>query len=369
MKIKRYTTIFPQAENIHLIKDIGMISFLMQLKYGVQGEVVTYNNDHYSYLEGTLKGLKLTFLKRLFHVATLDVCLYLFFQARKIDFLQLFHLRFPTLVWILVYRMLNPRGKIYLKLDPSNLGMHKMVSTSLRRRLFLPIIRLCSLVSVETKDIQKEIEVQWGLRTTYLPNGIYNFEELTTPDFPLRETSICTVGRIGFSDKGHHILLKAFKLFHPRFPQYILKFIGPIEEEFKSEIDSFLRENDFLANSVKFLGPIYDRSLLRVEMQKSKIFCSSSIRESFGIANIEAMDAGCCLVSTTVLATNDITDNGKLAFLCPPGDAQALANSLSQAASNEKKMQELSKEGQKFIRANFYWPVVVEKIAALLQIA
>ena len=49
MKKIRFTTMFPLIENIHLVKDVGMIPYSMKKYFNYDSSIVTYKNLEYKY--------------------------------------------------------------------------------------------------------------------------------------------------------------------------------------------------------------------------------------------------------------------------------------------------------------------------------
>ena len=89
LKNKRFCTIFPPAENVHLLKDVGMIPYVLYKEYGYNSTIACFNNGTYPALNGEVKGLKIDFIdtdknykfgKPSFHVVK-----YIFGKAKHID--------------------------------------------------------------------------------------------------------------------------------------------------------------------------------------------------------------------------------------------------------------------------------------------
>lgn len=76
--MKRFLTIFPIAMNVHLIKDVGMISYIMHKELDYELTLLCYKNDDYSYLEKEVKGLKIVYLKRYFIINCSMYCFFSF---------------------------------------------------------------------------------------------------------------------------------------------------------------------------------------------------------------------------------------------------------------------------------------------------
>ena len=46
-----FVTLFPQCQNIHLVKDVGMIPYVMHRDMGYDSYVMCYKNGDYPYLD------------------------------------------------------------------------------------------------------------------------------------------------------------------------------------------------------------------------------------------------------------------------------------------------------------------------------
>lgn len=57
MKRKTFVTLFPGIQNIHLVKDVGMIPYCMKKYYGSDSKIVVYKNQNYPYFETDVKSL------------------------------------------------------------------------------------------------------------------------------------------------------------------------------------------------------------------------------------------------------------------------------------------------------------------------
>src|ERR1039458_1942194 len=122
---KNYVCIFPGLLNYHLIKDVGLLPYIMGKYFNYNSYILTYNNDNYNLLKDELKGeyLNLIFLEKKFNTETRDVIYYLLKNSKDIDVLQSFNLHdtLGLFIYFLIYKMLNRNGKAYVKLDADDL--------------------------------------------------------------------------------------------------------------------------------------------------------------------------------------------------------------------------------------------------------
>ena len=153
-------------------------------------------------------------------------------------------------------------------------------------------------------------------KMVFIPNGM-NIERMyaLTPvkTFTDKENIILTVGRIGAPEKNNEMLLSAIEKID--LEDWKAVFIGPIEKGFESVIEDFFQKNPHLKEKVIFTGAIYDRKLLFDWYARSKIFCLTSIEESFGFVLIEAMAYANYVVTTPISSANEITDFGKCGMI------------------------------------------------------
>lgn len=243
-----------------------MIPYKMKELYGMDSAIACYRNEEqYSYLETEVKGLKLDFIRKRFHNSRLDGLLYLFENAKKIDILQVFHIHSTrNYYWIELYKMLNPKGKVYLMLD-TNYGLTNYEYTFgrsvLLRKIRKSIIKKCTLISAETESTAYGLSEKWGINVEWVNNGFY-FRKRIPIEYRDKENVICTVGRIGTFQKNNEVLLQAFKRFSQEYPDWKLKIIGAIEPTFNLYIENFMKENIQLRDKIIFLDEIRERDYI-----------------------------------------------------------------------------------------------------------
>ena len=260
--------------------------------------------------------------------------------------LHLFHHREKTYLNFLMYKWRNPNGFAFLKSDIglNTLREHgtffseKKFKYWVRGWLLEKAIKKIDIITIESKagvDIVKKKYRKYENKFLFLPNGI-NLENMhklvpLTP-FSEKKNIILTVGRIGAKEKNNELLLEAIVTINIA-NNYQFVFIGPIEKEFQSTIDRFYIDNPKLKNSVRFLGLIEDRRELYKWYAKSKIFCLTSIEESFGFVLIEAMAYKNFIITTPISSANEITDNKRCGMIV--SSKKELIGALEYCMSND----------------------------------
>ena len=121
LKEKTFYTIFPPAENVHLLKDVGMIPYVLYKEYGYNSVFACFKNGDYPALDDEVKGLKMDFIETdknyKFGKPSLSVVKYIYKKAKYIDVLNLYHYSAESFLYGFVYKMRNPAGILYFKLD------------------------------------------------------------------------------------------------------------------------------------------------------------------------------------------------------------------------------------------------------------
>ena len=373
-----FVTVFTETENFHLVKDVGQLPYFMYKTEGYDATLISYqNNVEYPFIDQEVNGLKLNFIpnKGRFLYFELGVLYYLFNHSKSIAVLNLFHFKKDHILYLLIYKLVNPKGKAYIKLDMdilffknynaflfSNYRIKNLILKALTSWIF----KLTDLFSVETdqaKDYLLNVYPELHNKLICIPNGVDNLyldKEIPIKAFQEKENIILTVGRIGTEQKNTELLLDALKITDLKdWKVYIL---GPNEESFKKYIADFYKEYPQLENKVIFTGNITDRKELFDWYNRSKIFCLSSRYEGFPIAFPEALYFGNYLISSPVSSAEHITSKGKYGTV-----AKADAHEFSKAIQNSIEPGFLSsqryEEIRRFSKDNFTWPGIVKKLA------
>ena len=106
--MKKFNCIFPGLYNYILTKDVGMIPYVLSDKYYTS--ITTYANEEFPYMKDFLKkdNFSLEILENTGNEKR-DVVRYIKNNAKDIDILQLYHLRYNVLPnHVLTYKLYNP---------------------------------------------------------------------------------------------------------------------------------------------------------------------------------------------------------------------------------------------------------------------
>ncbi|MBR6485780.1 MAG: glycosyltransferase, partial [Lachnospiraceae bacterium] len=274
----RFVTLFLKTGNVHLIKDVGMIPYHLYRDHGFDCSVACYDNGgDYSYADNEVKGLKIDLVKKTRAGIIGDGIGYLVKNARKIDILNIYHLNLSSYFYEIAYRIFNPKGKIYLKLDMNPAGFISCFKKNPVGIIKRATIRRADLVSVETTMMLKKLKIFYGDKVIYIPNGCYREEAEDEP--AAKEDVILTVGNLGTREKATDVLLEAYASYIKASPysKWKLRLVGSIADEFGKYMDEYFKRYPDIREMVTFTGPISDKRKLDEEYRKAKVFTLPSL--------------------------------------------------------------------------------------------
>lgn len=367
----RFVTLFPECENIHLMKEQGMIPYFMSKVYGMEGIIACYGDETFQtygeqkleYLDQLKDGLSIDKIKNTGDL-TRDGINYLIKNSCRINILYIFHLSERSLYWYTIYKFLNHKGKVYLELDANrDILNFKFDPYSIRHHLEKRMLKKCDLVSTSIQSLSLELSKKWNTNIQYIPRGFYTdgIKKEISPE--QKEDLFCTVGRIGTWVKATEILLEGFRLFAIQNKTWKLKIIGPIEKEFEEYVEQYFNYNPELKSRIIFTGGIYNKHKLDIEYAKAKIFCITSRSEAFALVYAEALKNGCFILSSKVDCVDDVLKTEEYGSIFEIDDSNQLAEKmleLSQKDSDWYKV--VCRKAQKYAYEEYFWPNICNNI-------
>jgi glycosyltransferase involved in cell wall biosynthesis len=356
-----FCTLFPPAQNVHLIKDVGMIPYYLYKNYGIDAFIACYENGQYPYIYTEVKGLQIQFIKKRKWIKKGLSVLFLLENSKNIDILHIFHNTEQTIIWGILYKLLHPKGILYVKLDRSVDYLEKK-ENKFKLKFWSFFVNKCvDIISYESNNVKyifcNKYKIKNRNKVIYIPNGfIGKMKEVT----PKKENVIITVGRIGTKEKNNEMFLKALSLISDLLYDWVVYFIGPIENSFQKEIDLFYKENPKLKKIVLFTGNISDRNTLEDYYRQAKIFCLTSGSEGFPLSMVDAISQGCFLLSTNISSISDLSNSGKYAFII--NNEIELSERLKWIINNPNFLDDKYNEIRKYAFENFEWNKIIDRL-------
>jgi glycosyltransferase involved in cell wall biosynthesis len=111
-----------------------------------------------------------------------------------------------------------------------------------------------------------------------------------------------------------------------------------------------LAEELGVADAVRFTG--FRRDVGSIYAASDAVALSSA-NEGTPVSLIEALAAGCAVVTTDVGGARDVVDGGRVGLLVPPGDARAFADALEELVRRPELRRELGIAGRQHVLARY----------------
>lgn len=363
-----FVTMFLNCQNVHLIKDPGMIPYTLHKEYGWDCRIACYEDETgYPYLQNEVLGLKLDFILPKYKNILLDGLSYIKEHAHEIDILHLFHVQSVwNFFWADEYLKRNPKGKVYLKLD-TDFNVRNQQPLGKRFPNFrLKRLRKFTLISAESESTVEVLKKIWGndLPLKYIPNGYFsNNKEIVSYDS--KENVILHVARMGTEQKDTETLIEGFYKFKNNNREnnnWKLRLIGSIELEFEKKLTKFLNDHDEIKDDIQIVGSINDLAEMENQYKKAKVFVLSSRWESFGIAAVEAQARGCYLVLSDFPVAFDLTQWGEYGKTYAIDDSVGLCKCLEASCLNENILKMNCERTQRFAMEKYDWKKICKLI-------
>ena len=172
---------------------------------------------------------------------------------------------------------------------------------------------------------------------------------------------------MGTPQKKTDLLLEAFARISPQFPDWKLRLVGTIEENFREYIKDFFTKYPNLKEKIEFVGPVYDRNILEQEYIRAKVFCLPSAWESFGLVSVEALSKGCFLLESDIDSNKDITQDGKIGMLFKSENMEDFVEKMKCTLINENRLEKNFSAAVEYANNHFTWGKALEPVEIWLK--
>lgn len=364
MKKIRFCTLYPRGSAVEFYKDVGQIPYTLAKMGKAEATMICcYATKEEADLK-KMPELHYEQKKMLCGNQTLTGLLYLLTHARKIDWLNVYHGGRHCYYWIKLYKLLNPKGKVYLKLDLSYAGCEMYQNSEKERNIFEKTAAVSDIVSVESKKIKKLTAEFTKQNIRVVPNGYINEAE-TIPQVN-REKQFITVGRLGTPEKATDILLEAFAQ-SANSHDWTLKLVGSVAQDFQTWLEDFYNRYPEIKERIIFTGPIYEREALYREYRKARVFVLPSRWEAFPLVGPEALYNGCRMIlSDTIPPIEELTGNLAYGEVVKAADVESLKEALIRETERNTAEQE-AEEIATYAREHLSWYSICENLLTEME--
>lgn len=364
-----------EFEKVRLYKDEGLLPYYLGKEYDLEVDFLCSNRN--KWMPEKFRTMRIIEKKTYFNVLKenkffknlyIDYIFYLLKNAKKYDYLAFFHLHPVKLPLVMIYKFLNPKGKIYIKLDIMLSTIETFNNCNILKRIFFKyLLKKVDLFSCETEECFEKIKKEGILgidlyeKITLLKNG---FDEdylvdnkIKIKSFEEKEKIMITVGRIGTEQKNNEMLLKSIE--NIKLKDWKIYLIGPYTDEFYKLYLQFLEQNPEKKEKVMLIGNIDDKNILYDYYNRAKVFILTSRWESFGLVLGEALRFGNYIISTDVGIARDITKNNEIGQVIKIDDIFSLKNEIQKLVNNEVELEKKYYQALKLAK-NFNWNELVK---------
>ena len=281
--------------------------------------------------------------------------------AKKIKILNLYHWGRHTYAIGKIYKLRNPKGKLYVKCDLDDRGLNVIKNNKNAQKVFCNILDIADLMTCESTRIRDEINLIFKKKIKWIPNGFYKDE---TNIQLKQEKIILTVGRLGTEQKATENLVQSFIKIHDKIPEWKLFLVGSMTENFKEYLNEIFYQYPTLKNRIITTGEITNKEELYRIYSRSSIFALSSRWESFAIVMLEALNYGCYFIGTDGIAPiRDIVIADYIGKIVGIDKIDDLAYAIFDTISENRYLNdEIAKQRIKFVNENFTWSKICNKI-------
>jgi len=162
-------------------------------------------------------------------------------------------------------------------------------------------------------------------------------------------------------EKGHAVLLDAFRRVSSRFPRAKLLLIGEGSERARLQT---LASGFGLNEAIRFLG---ERADVPELLASCDLVVLASVHEGLPMALLEAMASGKPVVATRVGSVPDLVQNGYTGLLVPPDDPTALAEALEVLVADGNQRQKLGEQAREHVQTRYDFDLTIARYTALYE--
>lgn len=361
----RFVTLFPECPNFGVAKDVGQIPYMLEKQNdNISAKLVSFAIDPNGDYLDQAPGLTIEECPNIRNNVLLSGLAYLIRNARKIDWLNIYHARMRTCIWIAIYKLLNPKGRVYVKMDAGFVSCNAYDADPKKRKIFTRITEMADLVTVESMAALEHLSKYAKCDLKLIPNGYCEAQpvDVTIP----RQNTFITVSRLGTPEKATGVLLEAFAKTASQH-DWGLELVGPVAPAFIPEKERFYQEHPELLERVRFTGEIHNRDVLNDHYNRAKVFVLPSRWESFALVVPEAMRCGCkVIVSDQVTPHREFTADGRFGQAVPVDDVDAWAQALLNA-TREEYTPELAQRIAAYADEKYTWKNICAQLKEFLD--
>lgn len=204
---------------------------------------------------------------------------------------------------------------------------------------------------------------RWGIPTkniTVIHNGIIKVKVNAKRE---KTKTAIFLGALS-KDKGIEDALKAFALINQSERDWQFWVVGRGESSYLVKLKQLAKELGIFGK-IKFWGYVSERKKFEL-LAKAWVMINPSVREGWGLVNIEANSVGTPVVGYDVPGTKDSVKDGETGILVKKGDFGSLASNALKLLSDKSLYGRFEKKAEDWSR-NFRWEKSVRESLKLVE--
>lgn len=363
--MKRFVLFSPGYQDDWFYKDGAQLLLNME-RFGFDPELLLFSNSSsYPLTEKKIKVSKVNHKK--FVWGNLALFFYLMKNAKTIKVFMTCQINFSSLFLSFVYKIFNPKGFAYLKMDNNHFARERYdwesiwqsripfwrIKHLLMKHIFRKKINLFSIEDKMSKHYFEEKYLFLKGRLILLYNGFTGQkEELKQMDHAEKKNYLLSVARFGIYEKATDILLEAFantKAEH----DWKLILCGTIDPGFENYVEAYFKRDPALKERVIFTGHL-NRDQLFDFYRQAKIFVLPSRSEGFPNAISDALLFKNAIITSNKVAINDII-NKRMGLVVEPDDIPGLQAAMMTLIRSVGSTKTYGEEAHRFAINELDW--------------
>lgn len=221
------------------------------------------------------------------------------------------------------------------------------------RPLWRRIVKHAAAITSPSKYLANLLQRSASLPVHVVPNG---YEPPTARGPQAKRNLVLVVARL-FPRKGVQHFIEAVSGLSGDW-EYVVAGDGPFMTELKARAAA-------LKSPVKFAGFV-DKATLREMYLQARIFVFPSIQENFPMVLLEAMDAGCAVITTDAEGCAEVV--GDTGIITRRANSLELRRALAKLMNDEKAREQLS-SGALARAQKFRWPRIADQYVSIFDSA
>jgi glycogen(starch) synthase len=179
-----------------------------------------------------------------------------------------------------------------------------------------------------------------------------------------REQRLLFIGQLT-PRKGYDLVVHALPHVVVQFPNARLQIVSGLNHADRAAMEQMARELG-VEEHVTFLGRVDDSELVNL-FRNATVYVTPTRYEGFGLTLLEAMAAGCPIVTSDIPVVREIIEHGRNGWLTPYNDSEGLAQGIVRLLGDAPLRQTLVAGGMAALRERFDEKQQVARIEAVFE--